>query len=191
MPKVILDACVLFPMYLRDILLSTAEAGLYRPYWSQKILDEAMGNLIRKGKISVEKARNLEEIITTAFPEAMVTVPLEVEEMMTNDPKDRHVLAAGVIAQASILVTNNITDFDVQSLNPWNMTAQTPDDFLSDLFDNYPEDMVEVVRQQSQNYRKTPLSVIELLDLLSKVDGANLPNFTSRIRFFGLGDNLV
>jgi hypothetical protein len=55
MPSVLLDACVLFPMYLRDTLLSTAEAGLYVPYWSQKILDEAMGNLVRRGKISAEK----------------------------------------------------------------------------------------------------------------------------------------
>jgi len=46
MPNVILDACVLFPMYLRDTLLSTVEAGLYVHYWSQKILDEAIGNVI-------------------------------------------------------------------------------------------------------------------------------------------------
>ncbi|MEH2061574.1 MAG: hypothetical protein V7K50_04760 [Nostoc sp.] len=32
MPNVILDACVLFPMYLRDTLLSTVEAGLYGHY---------------------------------------------------------------------------------------------------------------------------------------------------------------
>jgi hypothetical protein len=75
MPNVILDACVLFPMYLRDTLLSTAEADLYIPYWSQKILDEAMGNLINKGYISTEGARKLEEVIKMAFPEAMVEAP--------------------------------------------------------------------------------------------------------------------
>jgi polyhydroxyalkanoate synthesis regulator phasin len=42
-------------MYLRDTLLSAAEAGLYTPYWSQKILNEAMDNLVLKGKISAEK----------------------------------------------------------------------------------------------------------------------------------------
>lgn len=57
MPNVILDACVLFPMYLRDTLLSTVEAGLYVHYWSQKILDEAIGNLINKGYMSNEGAR--------------------------------------------------------------------------------------------------------------------------------------
>ncbi|MCL6750816.1 hypothetical protein KBT16_07410 [Nostoc sp. CCCryo 231-06] len=72
MPNVILDACVLFPMYLRDTLLSTFEAGLYVHYWSQKILDEAIGNLINKGYMSDEGARNLETVMKAAFPEAMI-----------------------------------------------------------------------------------------------------------------------
>lgn len=55
----VLDACVLFPMYLRDTLLSTAEAGLYLPYWSQKILDEAVGNIVSTGKMPAEKAMKL------------------------------------------------------------------------------------------------------------------------------------
>jgi hypothetical protein len=36
---VVLDSCVLYPMYLRDTLLRAAEAGLYRVHWSQEILD--------------------------------------------------------------------------------------------------------------------------------------------------------
>jgi hypothetical protein len=46
MPSVVLDACVLIPYYLRDTLLTTAEAGLYMPYWSQKILDETTRNIV-------------------------------------------------------------------------------------------------------------------------------------------------
>lgn len=180
MLSVLLDACVLFPMYLRDTLLSTAEASLYIPYWSQKILDEAMGNLVRKGKISSEKAMNLEEVMKAAFPDAMVNVPVELEETMMNNPKDRHVLAAAVMARTNIIVTNNITDFDAKALNPWNIKAQSPDDFLSDLFDSSPEKMVQVVRKQSQKYRKRPLSVTQLLALLSKKDGANLTKFVGK-----------
>lgn len=188
MLNVLLDACVLFPAYLRDTLLSTAEAGLYIPYWSQKILDEALGNLVLKGKISAEKAINLEEVMKAAFPEAMVQVPAEIEEVMTNDPKDRHVLAAAVVARADVIVTNNIIDFDAQALTPWNIQAQSADDFLSDLFDDYPEEIVQVVQKQSQKYRKYPLTVTELLSLLSKQDGANLVNFVSKIRSIGFDD---
>ncbi len=189
--SVLLDACVLFPMYLRDTLLSTAEAGLYIPYWSQKILDEAMSNLVLKGKISAEKAINLEEVIKAAFPEAVVKVPVELEEAMTNNPKDRHVLAAAVIAKADILVTNNLTDFDPQALALWNIKAQSSDDFLSELFDDYPEEMVKVVRKQSQNYRRRTLTVAELLSLLSKTNGANLVKFAGKVRYLEFGNNVV
>jgi len=164
----VLDACVLFPMYLRDTLLSSADEGLYLPYWSQKILDEAIGNLISGGKLSHKKAENLEETIKLAFPEAMVEVPVGLEEAMTNDPKDRHVLAAAFTAQADVIVTNNIKDFRENDLAPWNIKAQSPDEFLSDLFDDYPDSILELLQQQSQKYKNPPKSFAELIDLLRK-----------------------
>jgi len=151
--SVLLDACVLFPMYLRDTLLSTADEGLYLLYWSQKILDEAIDNLIGGGKLSQEKAKNLENQIKLAFPEAMVEVPVGLEEAMTNDPKDRHVLAAAVTAGADIIVTNNLKDFRENDLAPWNIIAQSPDEFLSDLLDEYPDSIVDLLQQQSQKYK--------------------------------------
>lgn len=54
---------------------------------------------------------SLEETMKAAFPEAMVEVPVELEEMIANDPKDRHVLAAAVKAKADVIVTDNLTDF--------------------------------------------------------------------------------
>ncbi|WP_016952734.1 PIN domain-containing protein [Anabaena sp. PCC 7108] len=180
MPNVILDACVLFPMYLRDTLLSTAEAGLYVPYWSQKILDEAMGNLINKGYISSEGAKKLEEVIKTAFPEAMVEVPQELESVMKNHPKDRHVLAAGIVDKGDIVVTQNIKDFQKQVLKPWNIKAQSPDDFLCDISEEYPEIMVQVLLTQSQKYKRTPLTLFQLLDKLSNP----IPRFVQKIHTF-------
>ena len=35
-----LDACVLVPIALADTLLRLAEAGLFRPLWSDRVLDE-------------------------------------------------------------------------------------------------------------------------------------------------------
>ena len=34
------DACVLVPIALADTLLRLAEADLYRPLWSERIIDE-------------------------------------------------------------------------------------------------------------------------------------------------------
>ena len=35
-----LDACVLLPYQLADLLLRLADAELYEPLWSEEILDE-------------------------------------------------------------------------------------------------------------------------------------------------------
>jgi predicted nucleic acid-binding protein len=174
---VVLDACVLFPMYLRDILLSTADEGLYLPYWSQKILNEAMSNLVSGGKLSQEKARTLEEVIKEAFPEAMVTVPLGLDELMTNDPKDRHVLAAAVTAKADVIVTSNLTDFKEKDLDRWNIKAQSPDEFLTELFDEHPDSMIKILQEQSKKYKNPPKTVFELLDFLGKK--ASIPQFAA------------
>ncbi|QLE56664.1 PIN domain-containing protein [Nostoc sp. TCL26-01] len=178
MSRVVLDACVLFPMYLRDTLLSTAEAGLYLPYWSQRILDEAMRNLVLRGKISVEGASNLELVIKTAFPEAMIAaVPWELETSMTNNPKDRHVLATGIITNADTIVTHNLRDFSDEALNLYKIKAQSPDSFLSDLFDEYPDKIVQVIQKQAQNYKRSPQTCVQLLERLSK----QIPTFTSKV----------
>ncbi len=177
--RVVLDACVLFPMYLRDTLLSTADEDLYLPYWSQKIIDEVIGNLVKGGTLSQEKAKNLERTIKIAFPEAMVEVPVALEQAMTNEPKDRHVLAAAVTAGADIIVTNNLKDFRENDLAPWNIIAQSPDEFLSDLLDEYPDSIVDLLQQQSQKYKNPPKTFTELINFLREKAGT--PKFASNI----------
>lgn len=191
MPSVVLDACVLIPFYLRDTLLTTAKAGLYMPYWSQKILDETTRNIVLIAKkaekdVSAEKIQNLEDTMKTAFPEAMTEVPIGLEELMRNDPKDRHVLAAAVIAKADIIVTPNLKDFDDKALAPWNIKAQSPDDFLCELFEEYPDEMVQVIQKQVQMYRRHPRTFLELLDKLSK----QIPKFTRQLILYEYSESI-
>lgn len=175
--NVVLDSCVLFPMYLRDTLLCTSEAGFYLPFWSQEILDGAIRNLLSTGRISSEGAKRLDARIKIAFPEAMVNVPDELTQAMTNHPGDRHVLAAAIVARANMIVTSNLKHFQEKDLAPWNIQAQSPDEFLTRLYHLEPEKMVEVVERQSRSLRKPPLNLVELLDLLNR----EVPNFVNLI----------
>ena len=96
--QAVLDANVLLPAPLRDTLLRLAEAELYVPRWSERILDEVAKNLVESGRTDAERARRVTETMAEAFPEAMTPTPVisTIEPAMTNDPKDRHVLAAAV-----------------------------------------------------------------------------------------------
>ncbi|MBD2514937.1 PIN domain-containing protein [Nostoc sp. FACHB-973] len=178
----LLDSCVLFPFYLRDTLLCVADAGLYLPFWSQEILDGATRNLVSTGKMTVGEVMRLKENLKKYFPEAMVEVPDEMSEWMTNHEGDRHVLAAAVKAGSDVIVTSNLKHFESKDLAPWNIQAQSPDEFLSQLYNLYPEQIVEVLQQQSRRLKNPPMTVANLLDLLSKKDGANLTNFTNLVR---------
>lgn len=63
----ILDACVLFPASLRDVLLYAAKAELYYVRLSELILSEVYKNLVAKKETTPEKAEKLIHTIRRAI----------------------------------------------------------------------------------------------------------------------------
>lgn len=165
-------------MYLRDTLLCAAEAGLYRVHWSQEILDEAIRNLVADGQITPQQATHLERQMNLAFPDAMVVVTPRLIPCMDNHPGDRHVLAAALIAKADAIVTDNLKHFPAASLEQFRVEAISADQFLTYLYDSFPDSMSEVIQNQLSGIRKHPMSANDLLNLLEKV----VPNLVSRLR---------
>ncbi len=163
---VILDSCVLYPMYLRDTLLCAAEAGFYQVYWTEEILDGVFRNLIKDGRLTSPQAKYLYSCLNQAFPEAMIQVTSKLIPCMDNHIGDRHVLAAALIAKAEVIVTDNLKHFPPSSLNQFRVTAQNADTFLTNLFDLSPETMIRVLEIQVQGKTKPKLTVLQLLDLL-------------------------
>lgn len=187
--SVIVDSCVIFPMPLCDTLLCAAEAELYCVHFSQEILDGATRNLVKKGRMTEFKAARFQEMIKNTFPEAMVEVPASLVEAMTNHPGDRHVLAAAIIAKANIIVTDNLKHFPQEALEPYGIEVQHPNVFLTQLFDNDPESMVEVIRQQAEDLKNPPQTVAEIIEKLEKNN--RVPEFASRVRFYEYCDLVI
>lgn len=69
---VLLDTCVLFPMYLRDTLLRLAVAEIYQPLWSADILGELQTVLVREQVMAPEGAERIVGLMRRYFPEAEV-----------------------------------------------------------------------------------------------------------------------
>jgi len=91
----VLDTCVLYPFSLCDLLLRLADRELYDPYWSRRVLDELARSLVGRGLTHDQAAHRIEQMRAT-FPDAEVSevAIARLEPRMTNDQKDRHVLAA-------------------------------------------------------------------------------------------------
>jgi predicted nucleic acid-binding protein len=173
-----LDTCVLYPAYLCDTLLRLAEASAYRPLWSSGVLCELRRNLVERG-IPPERVDRRISHMARSFPDALVTGYESLIDRMTNDPKDRHILAAAVRANAEVLVTFNIDDFSEPALKPYDVTTIHPDEFLLDQLDLYPGVTVEVLRQQAAAYRRVPNTLPELLVLLERT---GVPRFAAEVR---------
>ena len=164
----VLDACILFPAALRDTLLRGASAGLYQPRWSELILEEVRRNLVKTGRSTNTQAERLIEMMRRAFPEAAVQGFEPLVDHMTNDVKDRHVVAAAVTAGAQVIVTRNLQDFPAAALRPFTVEAQSPDEFLAYLVDLDPDRMVKIVIQQAGALRKPAKTVEQVLDDLAR-----------------------
>ena len=105
----ILDACVLLPMPLADTLLRMAETPrLYLPRWSHDIMSEVSRNLTGpKWNKSIQQANKRENMLQAHFPEAWVEGYEPLVSLMTNDLKDRHVLAAAVHSGTKLIERQN------------------------------------------------------------------------------------
>jgi hypothetical protein len=172
----VLDACVLFPAPLRDTLLRAAEAGLYRPRWSAEILEEVRRNLLDQGGLTEQQTQRLIGAMRTHFPDAEVANYARHLDRLTNHPKDRHVLAAAIEADAPLIVTDNLRHVRRAALAPHRVEAQSPDHFLVDLFDERPALLLQIVTQQAAALRNPTTTVAELLDRLER----SVPRFARR-----------
>jgi predicted nucleic acid-binding protein len=176
----VLDTCVLFPFSLCDILLRLAVHELYDPYWSARILQELHRNLIEHGLTPGQASYRVDRMRQT-FPGAEVSASAvaRLEPGMTNDPKDRHVLAAAVASSADAIVTFNLRHFPAEVCDQYEVEVLHPDRFLVDLHDLDRETVEAEITEQAAALRRPPVSSVELVAMLER---AGVPDFAARLR---------
>lgn len=183
--RVVLDTCVLFKTLLCDTLLSIAEEGMYQPLWSADILAELRRNLSRYG-ISDEAINHRLGQMTEHFPGSMVTEYQALIPAMTNDIKDRHVLAAAVRGGAELIVTENVSDFPASATKPYDIDVVNQDHFLLDQLDLSSSGVARALERQVSRYRRVPRTVEDLVIALGR-PGNGCPGFARQCHAGGLG----
>ncbi len=148
-PVVFIDACVLYPNLVREVVLRIAGAGLFRPAWSPRVLAEWRIAVVRDGGLAAESTINTAVArMAAGFPGANVAPDPEVEQALElPDPADTHVLAGAIAAGAGVLLTFNMRDFPARRLAAHAITPRHPDGFLWELFSNEPEAAGQAIRE--------------------------------------------
>ncbi|QIK66019.1 PIN domain-containing protein [Nocardioides sp. HDW12B] len=170
----ILDTCVLWPSLQRDFLLSMAIEGLYRPLWSEAILEELhrheQAKLIEREHASEDQALaaadRLVGSMRSAFDDALVIgwEPLEGTFGLP-DVDDEHVVAAAVVGGAGAIVTDNLKHFPVDRV-PRDIQVLSAVEFASNTADVNPEHAANAIREISRRHQNPPHTPHEILDLL-------------------------
>jgi PIN domain len=151
----IVDACVLVQAAVRDTLLRLFERRLFLARWTDEIIEETVRTLRDKLGRTAEQTDRLVNELRAHFPDAWVEAGYrELIPLMTNQEKDRHVLAAAVKTPCEVIVTYNLKDFPEESLKPFGIEAMHPDEFLIDLYHINAELVVHVLHEQGAALRE-------------------------------------
>ena len=177
----LLDANVLYPAPLRDLLMHLATAKLYRARWSAAIHEEWIRNLLlNRPDLKREQLEATRDLMNRAVPAGLIQgYEARMSELQLPDADDRHVLAAAIVGGADVIVTFNLRDFPATALEPWGIVAQRPDDFVGALMDADPEGVALAVKRQRSFLKNPPKTVEEHLQTLQE---QQLPRSVARLR---------
>ncbi|MBB1571154.1 MAG: PIN domain-containing protein [Propionibacteriaceae bacterium] len=181
MTVVFLDACVLVPITLTNVLLTAAEDSLLQPHWSPEVLEEAIIaiNEIRPHLNETQIHRRF-SAMDAAFPGASVAGdPSRLDHREFPDPDDRHVVAAAMAAGVEIIVTANIRDFPTTLMNTLGLIVMSPDELLLKLLAENKTAVLEVMLKVASTLRSPQQSIEELLVALKR---AGAPSFAEKAR---------
>ena len=174
----VLDACVLVPISLCDIMLELADAGLFQPLWTKEILAETRKSLVEKTGVPTEKVERRMGYMVAAQPMAAVAGFESLIPSMGNHPKDRHVLAAAVHAGCPTIVTVNLADFPASALAPHGVEAVSPDEFLLRILRANRAATWTAIDHKRASYRVPPRTMDQVYDHFTMT----VPRFAAELR---------
>ncbi|MEE2861905.1 MAG: PIN domain-containing protein [Pseudomonadota bacterium] len=137
--RAVLDANVLFPTILREILTDLTAAGLSDAVWSDRIIEEWRRAAAQLSPEQEAVAGAEIAMLRRRFPQAAVRSDGQAAiDLPFPDPADRHVVEAALAAGAELIVTANLRDFPQRLMAGIGLRAIHPDAFLLDLRDQDP-----------------------------------------------------
>lgn len=178
-PKICLDANVLWSPQQRNLLLQMASRQALAVFWSWQIEEEWLRNTTPVQRNRLE-AGTL-PIIRYHFPEAILETSGENADTGMTSTSDRHVALTAIAGAPCTLLTWNIRHFDRAALARGRVALQTPDHFLSEIFDAQPAGTFDLAKEAWSNLRK---SAPDWEAWFERLTANRLTGFVHRLREF-------
>lgn len=165
----LLDANVLYPAPIRDILMQLAVMDVFRAKWTAEIHDEWISALLKnephRSRASLERTRSLmdsntRDCLVTGYGHLIPSLKLP-------DENDRHVLAAAIVGRCDAIVTQNLKDFPEEVLAPMGIEAQHPDEFLCNQFSLSQGVFCTAIRKVRARLKQPPYTIEDYLAQLT------------------------
>lgn len=145
--KLVLDACVLYPTVMREMLIGAAQAGLFEPLWSARILEEWARASARINPADEVFARGEIARLSAQWPRAKIGYSDGLmSRLWLPDSGDIHVLAAAVAGYADGIVTMNAKDFPRHILAEEGLSRADPDTLMLGFFEANPLPMAQAAQ---------------------------------------------
>ncbi|MCJ0764158.1 PIN domain-containing protein [Variovorax terrae] len=163
-----MDANVLYPALMCDVLLSLAHVDLYYARWSPHIEEEVRRNLVKNYPGTDAAVDRRLTLARNAIPDCLVTgyEPL-IDTLKLPDVDDRHVLAAAIVGHADAIVTSNVKHFPSEALAPYNIEIQTPDEFIVNQLDLRKVTALTAIKNMRERWERPEITAEQLLQLLA------------------------
>ena len=166
----LLNANVLYPAPVRDLLLQLAVTDIYKARWTADIHREWIEHLLenepQRKRADLERTRDL---MDQATRDVLITGHESlIQALELPDPNDRHVLAAAIVGRCNVIVTANLKDFPESALTPFGIDAQHPDEFLCDHLNLAQELFCSCVHKIRGRLKNPPYTTDDYLDTLRR-----------------------
>ncbi|EBA11318.1 RSP_2648 family PIN domain-containing protein [Roseobacter sp. CCS2] len=165
--RVMIDACVLYPTVMREVLLGCAKAGLFEARWSARILEEWARAAGKLGPAQEVWARGEIASLGASFPQALVSYDAaQKRQFWLPDPADIHVLTAAVVGSCDGILTMNAKDFPKNILGDAALLRWDPDGFALILLAEAPQQVTHIaadVLAEANRLSETPWTMRALM----------------------------
>jgi hypothetical protein len=170
--RIVVDACVLFPVWSCDVLLTAQEVGLVESVIATpEIIEEALRNALDRYPDKSESiTRRFDAVSRFVEGGRMTPPPTEVDDVTWINAKDRHVLTAACRYEADIVIT--VDGGLYAELNAWAgakerdaplWSALTTDEFFALLAQQSPAKVAFLLRRMAGRRRNPPMTELDLL----------------------------